>query len=370
MREIVVLVFLFATSALAEISSMAQELQLKKEKIEQLNLRQEKILKSLVRINTNNKRLNYELDKLLKEKELVELNLEKNILEIKSISTRLYEGRKTLTDRVKALGKFRGENILKSMLTFPKLTQIEKNIKMMGLIAAHDVKSIQDYYNDREILREKIEKSKKRIAVIKELEKSIELKREVLNKEYKDKVVFLERVRKSKIFNVAKLKELNKKFLSFSLDDSGILDLLNKESLLEMKGKLPVPIVGTMMESFGFQNNEDFSTFKNSGVFVGSDVRQNVKAVYSGKIIEQGFLQGLGNYIIIDHGDNYYSVYGNISNIKVEKDNLVNIGQEIAMVDNQYVDGKIGLYFELRHYANVLNPHLWIGGWDEANSSK
>lgn len=350
-----------------QVFSAAEDVLIKQKKIEQLDAKKNQIIRALIKINTKNKKLNYELEKLTKEKELVEMNLKANLQDIKSITTKLTDTRRMLTERIKTLSKFKGENILKSMMMFPKLSQIEKNIKMMGAIASYDMISIQEYYNDKIILKEKIEKSKKRIATLEELTKSIEDKRQDLENEYSTKSAFLEKIKKSRIFNANQLKNLYSN--STDVNDSGVLDFLTTTSLREMRGKLFAPIKGSINEKFGYHNEAEFSAFKNMGVFIGSEPDQKVSSIYLGKVIEKNHIKGLGEFLIVDHGENYYSVYGNLKEVSVKVGDVVQAAQVIAKVDQRYINNQTGLYFELRHYSNVLNPQQWIGGWDESKTA-
>lgn len=357
------LIMVFAS----QVFSVTEDILVKQRKIEQLDAKKSQIIRALIKINTKNKKLSYELEKLTKEKELVEMSLKSNLQDIKSITTKLTDTRRMLIERIKTLSKFKGENILKSMMLFPKLSQIEKNIKMMGLIAAYDMTSIQEYYNDKILLKEKIEKSKKRIATLEDLTKTIELKKLDLEKEYSLKSAFLEKIKKSRVFNANQLRSFNK--TNTEVDDSGVLDFLTTISLRELKGKLLAPVAGTIQEKFGYQNEAEFAAFKNMGVFIGSNLDQKVSSVYSGKVIERNHIKGLGEILIVDHGENYYSVYGNIKEVSVNVGEVVKAGQAIAKVDQQYINNQIGLYFELRHYSNVLNPQQWIGGWNESETT-
>jgi septal ring factor EnvC (AmiA/AmiB activator) len=334
---------------------------------EELDVKQKQIIQALMKINKKNKKLNFELEKLTKEKDLVEISLKSNQQEIKTITAKLTETRRTLTERIKTLGKFKGENILKSMMMFPKLSQIEKNIKMMGLIAAYDMTSIQEYYNDKITLKEKIEKSKKRIATLEELSKNIEAKKKDLDKDYQVKADFLEKIKKSKMFNQVQLSRINK--ADSEVDDSGVLDFLTKQSLATEKGKLSAPVDGKIGEHFGYHNAEEFSSFKNTGVFVQVAENQKVSAIYQGRVVQKSQINGLGDFLILDHGDNYYSVYGNLKDIQVNVGDMIKTGQAMAKVDQKYLNNESGLYFEIRHYSNVLNPEQWIGGWDEAKTT-
>lgn len=334
---------------------------------EYLDIKQKQIIRALVKINTKSKKLNFELDKLNKEKDLVEMSLKSNQQDIKNITLKLSETRKSLTDRIKTLSKFKGENILKSMMMFPKLSQIEKNVKMMGLIAAYDMTSLQEYYNDKILLKEKLDKARKRLASLEELSKNIEEKKKDLDRDYQVKVSFLEKIKKSKIFNQAQLSQINK--ANTEVDDSGVLDFLTKQSLAGEKGKLIAPVAGKLFEHFGYKNSEEFSSFKNTGVFVLTEKNQKVAAIYPGRVVQKSQINGLGDFVILDHGDNYYSVYGNLKEVQVNVGDIIKMGQALAKVDQKYLNFDAGLYFEIRHYSNVLNPEQWIGGWDEAKTT-
>jgi septal ring factor EnvC (AmiA/AmiB activator) len=85
--------------------------------------------------------------------------------------------------------------------------------------------------------------------------------------------------------------------------------------------------------------------------------------------VQKSQINGLGEFLILDHGDNYYSVYGNLKDIQVNLGDTIKTGQVMAKADQKYLNKDSGLYFEIRHYSNVLNPEQWIGGWDEAKTT-
>ncbi len=339
-------------------------------KIEELDKKQDRIVNALMKINIKTKKMTYEIDKLAKEKDLLEIGLEKNIQEIKEISAKMSETRKEFVNKVKLLNRFKGEDILKSVLMFPKLSQIEKNAKMMGLIAANDIISIQEYFEGKAKLKEKILFSKKKINDLNIIAKEIEQKKTNLESEYKSKTSFLEKIKKSTLFSLSRLEKFKRKNMDSNLNDSGVLDFLTSESLVEKKGKILSPIEGRIVETYGYQEKEANAYINNSGVFISAGENQFVRSIYQGHVIEEGFVNGLGNFIIIDHGDNYYSVYGNIKNLNIKKGDRLKTGQILASIDHQYIDNQLGLYFELRHYSKVLNPHNWIGGWNEEVQAK
>ncbi len=63
--------------------------------------------------------------------------------------------------------------------------------------------------------------------------------------------------------------------------------------------------------------------------------------------------------MVLDHGDEYYSLYAHNARTFVRESEFVEEGQLIAKVGQSPYFGP-GLYFELRHYSDPIDPILWI----------
>ncbi len=115
--------------------------------------------------------------------------------------------------------------------------------------------------------------------------------------------------------------------------------------------KLVKPLNTNIAIPFGAERNGT----RNNGVLFHSVENQPVVAISNGKVMYAGFLPGFGDVIVLDHGDNYMSIYGGIK-LKVQKGQKVTTGQEIAntgYIANQPMGG---IYFELRHMGMPVNP--------------
>ena len=64
--------------------------------------------------------------------------------------------------------------------------------------------------------------------------------------------------------------------------------------------------------------------------------------------------------IIIDHGDNYYTVYANIEELFKSQGDNVQMNEVVATVGD--AGSRIGakLYFEVRHHGKPLDPMRWL----------
>ena len=69
---------------------------------------------------------------------------------------------------------------------------------------------------------------------------------------------------------------------------------------------------------------------------------------------------GFGKLVILDHGGQNFSVYGNLLDIGVEKDARVDAGQRVGSVGPTVV-GTAGLHFELRVDGQPVDPLQWLG---------
>ena len=71
-------------------------------------------------------------------------------------------------------------------------------------------------------------------------------------------------------------------------------------------------------------------------------------------------LRGYGNLIIVDHGSDYLSIYGNNDALLKEVGERVGGGDAIASVGAGGVGNESGLYFEIRHQGQPLDPMQWV----------
>ena len=76
----------------------------------------------------------------------------------------------------------------------------------------------------------------------------------------------------------------------------------------KLKGKLAWPVKGKVKRLFGRQ--KQLSELRWQGILIEAPTGRHVKAISGGRIAFADWLRGLGNIIIIDHGNSYLSLYG------------------------------------------------------------
>ncbi len=161
------------------------------------------------------------------------------------------------------------------------------------------------------------------------------------NKQKKLKKIKQERKRLSKFIDSLKRNVKNlKRLQAFG------------EKFVSAKGKLPWPVKGEVVSNFGKQKHPQLNTFIfNRGINIkGLD---SVRAIFGGEVVYSNFLEGWGNMIVIDHGNDYYTVYGNLEKL------FVDVGTEVEMLDSL---GSINdaIYFELGQGSKPQDPLIWL----------
>ena len=124
-----------------------------------------------------------------------------------------------------------------------------------------------------------------------------------------------------------------------------------------LRGKLRLPARGELSGRFGSQREGGGTTWK--GVFIRSQAGEEVRSVAPGRVVFADWMRGFGNLIIVDHGNDYLSIYGNNESLFRQAGDTVASGDAIARVGNSGGNVETGLYFELRHLGKPFDPLSW-----------
>jgi septal ring factor EnvC (AmiA/AmiB activator) len=84
-----------------------------------------------------------------------------------------------------------------------------------------------------------------------------------------------------------------------------------------------------------------------------------VRAVFGGRVAFADRYGAYGRIVILDHGDHYYTVSGNLGAVDVRVGDELSAGERIGSVGD---DGHGPmLYFEIRHGSQTIAPQPWLG---------
>jgi septal ring factor EnvC (AmiA/AmiB activator) len=240
---------------------------------------------------------------------------------------------------------------------------LERNLKILGIVASRDLELIKNYRQDVQDLQSKRKTLALRLESLKSVEQKISAQEKKLIAEQALKNKLLDGIRKSKLFAINKINGLREKSMQFNIDDAGVFDLLFKASFGDQKGELPRPLEGVVTRKFGLMKGQDHPyTLSSKGVFISAAKGSPIKSVFSGKVSYVGELPGFGNTLIVDHGDHYYSVYANAEEVKVNLGDEITQSQVVGSAGGISTDNPAGLYFEIRHFSEPYDPQQWMKG--------
>jgi len=128
-----------------------------------------------------------------------------------------------------------------------------------------------------------------------------------------------------------------------------------------LKGRLPWPSEGRLVSAFGEQVHPRFGTrtFRN-GIDIEAGEGTEVVAVYAGHVVYTGWFKGYGNLIILDHGNDYYTLYAHVAEIRVKEGDDARQGQVIGTVGETGSLAGPRLYFEVRYQGRPQDPSAWL----------
>ncbi|ABK45995.1 peptidase M23B [Magnetococcus marinus MC-1] len=120
------------------------------------------------------------------------------------------------------------------------------------------------------------------------------------------------------------------------------------KKIVQVKGRLPDPVAGSA---------EEFEP----GLFYDVPKGSMVRAIHRAQVVYADWFRGYGQLLILNHGENVYSLYGHNDRLLVAQGDWVEAGDAMAEVGNSgALDGRVGLYFEIRQNGRTENAHRWL----------
>jgi murein DD-endopeptidase MepM/ murein hydrolase activator NlpD len=120
------------------------------------------------------------------------------------------------------------------------------------------------------------------------------------------------------------------------------------------RGRLLLPVAGRAEVKPAHREGTD-----GPGLELHVPVGTPVRAVFAGRVAFADRYGPYGRIVILDHGDHYYTVSGDLDEVDVK------IGQDVAAGERVGTVGDDGqgamLYFEVRHGSQTIAPGPWLG---------
>ena len=130
--------------------------------------------------------------------------------------------------------------------------------------------------------------------------------------------------------------------------------------LRPFQGDLPWPLAGPVLTRFGRSTTGTFgTTIQRNGIEIGAAAGSPVRAVHGGTVAYAAPFTGYGVMVILDHGQEAFTVYGHLSATALRPGLAVTRGQLVGSTGVTPA-GQPATYFEVRIDGRPVNPVQWL----------
>ncbi|MNO48623.1 Murein hydrolase activator EnvC precursor [compost metagenome] len=311
-----------------------------------------------------------------------EQNLRDTAVKLDETKARIEERSKLLDSRVRLMYTDGAVSYLDVLLSSTSFTDFLERADSLQAIANQDHILLEEHKHDKELILEQQQQLEKDYAKVKTLYADAESRKGILEDKEKEKQQLIAKY-------YAEIEESD----DISEEQEQLLvQLATKRSELEKEknklkaaqvytykrnssgssgggftgsgGSMSLPVTGARLSS-GYGSRVHPITGKvktHTGIDLAASEGTDIHAAEGGVVIVAEWWSGYGNTVIIDHGDNVWTLYGHIRNggIKVEKGEQVKKGQKIAEVGSTGNSTGPHCHFEVRINGSPVDPMPYL----------
>ena len=299
--------------------------------------------------------------------------------EVQQLETQRAGQQAALARRLRAMYKVHVQGgALPLLLTGDDPTARAAAIRYLGTLASLDARLIQEYRGTSDRLEDRRGREEARQRDLASLRADAQREQAEVDADAAKRRILLAKIRDERAYHermVGELTEATRRLEAFIRDlqakqrrvakipppKPGVEPPPAAGGFASLRGRLPWPTEGRIVSAFGAQVHPRFGTrtFRN-GVDIEAGEGRDVAAVFSGHVVFTGWFKGYGNLIILDHDNDYFTLYAHMAEILVKEGDDVKQGQRIGTVgDTGSLEGP-RLYFEVRFEGKPQNPEQWL----------
>ncbi len=123
----------------------------------------------------------------------------------------------------------------------------------------------------------------------------------------------------------------------------------------------PCPSSKLVTSPFGWRMHPllHYNRFHN-GIDIGAKSGSEIRAAYDGRVVAASYTSAMGKYIMIDHGDELYTIYMHCSELYVSEGQYVVRGETIAAVGSTGLSTGPHLHFSVRLKGEYVDPLSYV----------
>jgi septal ring factor EnvC (AmiA/AmiB activator) len=355
-----------------ELGGIRKKLQEEKQLVKDIGRKESSVISQLNTLERNLSRKEKELKALDRQLKAVTRKVQQANEDLQVLGQTISTQQTHLDQRLVALYKYGEAGVPETIFSTRSPDEWLDLRRSMAAIVDQDRRLIDDFRQRQNIVGAHREQLRVDERELQQLKEKTEKKKKEVEKDRAEKGKLLDSVRNEKKIHLAAVQELE----AASAQLQALINRLEKEIRAKAKqemappsgkgfgalrGKLPRPVEGRVLSTFGKNENPQFHTFTvQKGIEIEAPLGAEIRAVYDGRVLYADWFKGYGKILIIDHGEGYYTLSGHASALLKNVGEEVRIGEAVALVgDTGSLRGPC-LYFEIRQRGKPLDPTEWL----------
>jgi len=287
----------------------------------------------------------------------VQTELNQTSVRLETLQASANTARPELEQRLVQIYKLGRARYLRLLLSTPDIRRLGQSTRTVAVLARLDRDRVATYAKTvAELNRERAALEARRTQ-FSTLRAATQIAQEAAQRAAQAKTDLIRDIDKRRDLNAQLSSELQaaQQKLQATLRDlaTGAATVEPQLPLGPFRGALEWPIAGTVTRRFGR------GPAAPNGIEITAAGGGNAVAVHDGTVAFAGPFAGFGNLVILDHGGQNFSLYGDLLEIDVRKGARIEHGQAVGSA-GPISSGAEGIYFELRVDARPVDPLQWL----------
>jgi septal ring factor EnvC (AmiA/AmiB activator) len=351
-----------------ELESLRRAIEERRERVAEYERRERGLFDAIQSIDEAAAALSAELDRARREAEAARARLRELEATLADLELRLARTQRALASRAVALYKTGELGPVRMIFASGSLRDRLQRVQTLRRLVRHDQKLVNRFHDEAAALQRARHEAAKVAAQRDDAAQRYRARSADLKEERSGKRQLLRAVRGNRARERAVLNELEA--AAHALEET--LGLLRESPrrrgagkggtpFSSLQGQLEAPVVGPLLRGFGRVEDEEFrtQTFR-KGVDFEVEIGEPVYAVAGGEVRFADWFRGYGKLVILDHGEDYFTVAGHLDAIEVEIGDGVRGGDRIGRAGETGSLSGPRLYFEIRQGSRALDPADWL----------
>ena len=359
-----------------EIEESEKKLQKGEEKLKSIKKKKDKVIGSLDLYEDKIKKVNRNILTIKKEERNLQKILSETRAQFEKANQAMQERSDEYSGALRSIYKRHKVSPLELFFYSGSVSSFLRGFKLFSAIASEDMRIMKDLRTKQNTLQAsmgKYEETRNAQISLARVKRSEEKQLTNTRKKQKTLLASLENdLQLQEEVNLRQRKELEKFFATLEgiqkefkkrIETIAISPELEKYNFASRKGKLPWPVSGKVVSTFGMDYDEKTKTrTPNRGIEILTRHGEEVRSIASGKVAFMSTMRLYGNFIMIYHPTGYWTIYGHLSDILVAKDDEVAEGTIIASAGSTGMmsDNEARLLLEVLRGNNPENPLNWL----------